>query len=281
MAKTLANQPPQSSRNFHRTLSDLFQPHEPIPPQLYLILGSTSVLLVIAIWSAVAYSGQVKSLFLPSPTQIIQAAGEMISNGSLFRHIWASSFVIITGWVLAALLAVPVGILMGSLGVFAALIEPIVNFMRYLPVSALIPLLILYIGIGIEEKIAVVFLGTFFQLILLVADATANVPKALLECAYTLGTKRSQIIQRVLVPATLPNVMDHLRITMGWAWTYLVVAELVAADRGLGYMIMNAQRGLRTDYIFVGLLVIGGLGFLSDYGFKWLYRKTVPWSQKV
>src|SRR6185436_7755419 len=140
----------------------------------------------------------------------------------------------ILGWVAAALMAIPFGILMGSFKIFEAFFEPIVDFVRYLPVSAMIPLLILYIGLGIEEKVAVIFIGTFFQLILLVADVAAHVPKDLLDSAYTLGTSRLRVVTHVLVPATLPGVMDNLRITIGWSWTYLVVAELVAAERGLG-----------------------------------------------
>jgi NitT/TauT family transport system permease protein len=152
---------------------------------------------------------------------------------------------------------------------------------RYLPVSALIPLLILYIGLGVEEKIAVIFIGTFFQLILLVADVAAHVSKDLLDSAYTLGASRLRVITTVLIPATLPGVMDNLRITIGWAWTYLVVAELVAADKGLGIMILESERGLRTDKIFVGLVTIGILGFISDFVFKLLHRRLLPWSPRV
>jgi NitT/TauT family transport system permease protein len=182
---------------------------------------------------------------------------------------------------MAAFLAVPLGILMGSFKVFEAFLEPLVDFVRYLPVSAMIPLLILYIGLGIEEKIAVIFIGTFFQLILLVADVAAHVPKDLLDSSYTLGVSRARVITSILIPATLPGVMDNLRITLGWAWTYLIVAELVAAERGLGIMILESQRGLRTDKIFVGLITIGLLGFASDFLLKFLHRRLLPWSPKA
>jgi len=171
--------------------------------------------------------------------------------------------------------------LMGSFKFFEALFEPVVNFVRYLPVSAMIPLLILYIGLGFEEKVAVIFIGTFFQLILMIADVAAHVPKDLIDSAYTLGTSRFRVVTHVLIPATLPGVMDNLRITIGWAWTYLIVAELVAAEKGLGIMILESQRGLRTDKIFVGLVTIGLLGFLSDIIFKWLHRVVLPWSPRI
>lgn len=118
-------------------------------------------------------------------------------------------------------------------------------------------------------------------MILLVADVSANVSKDLLDSSYTLGAKRRDVFRRVLLPATLPGVMDNLRITMGWAWTYLIVAELVAADRGLGYMILDAGRGLFTDRIFVGLFTIGLLGFVFDFVFKRLHRLLLPWSPRI
>src|SRR4029078_35445 len=170
---------------------------------------------------------------------------------------------------------------MGIFSCLWALCEPVVNFVRYLPVSAMIPLLILYIGLGFEEKVAVIFIGTFFQLILMVADVAAHVPKDLIDSAYTLGMSRLRVVTHVLIPATLPGVMDTLRITVGCAWTYLIVAELVAAEKGLGIMILESQRGLRTDRIFVGLVTIGLLGFLSDVIFKWIHRVALTWSPLV
>jgi len=262
-------------------LQDALRPHEPIGRNAYLGGVSTTVLLIILSWSVLTYGGLVPQLFLPAPTDVIRAAAALLREGSLQIHTMASLTVILTGWALAVLIAVPLGILMGTLKLVEALVEPIINFVRYLPVSALIPLLILYIGIGTAEKVAVVFIGTFFQLVLLVSDVSANVSKDLLDSAYTLGAKRRTVLSRVLLPATLPGVMDNLRITMGWAWTYLVVAELVASDRGLGYMILDSMRGLFTDRIFVGLLTIGLLGLMFDQIFKWLHRTLLPWSPRA
>jgi NitT/TauT family transport system permease protein len=144
-------------------------------------------------------------------------------------------------------------------------LEPVVNFTRYLPVTSMIPLLILWIGIGIEEKIAVIFIGTFFQQLVMIADVSARVPNELLSAAYTLGATKRQIVTRILLPAALPGIMATLRVTMGWAWTYLVVAELVASQKGLGYMSMQAMRGLHADLIFVAILAIG-LGAAMGWG---------------
>ncbi|CAN5756558.1 ABC transporter permease [soil metagenome] len=263
-------------------LSDDLRPQEPIPRAHYAAIVIGSLTLLFGIWAVLSYGGLVKpAYFLPTPTAVLSAAVRMIASGELLENAWASTSVILIGWAVAALLAVPLGILMGSFKFFEALFEPVVDFIRYLPVSAMIPLLILYIGLGIEEKIAVIFIGTFFQLILLVADVAAHVPKDLLDSAYTLGTSRLRVVTHVLIPATLPGVMDNLRITIGWSWTYLVVAELVAAEKGLGIMILESQRGLRTDKIFVGLVTIGFLGFVSDIVFKWLHRMVLPWSPRI
>ncbi len=262
-------------------LGDALRPHEPMARRTYLgFVAVTGSLLAIG-WAGLSYSGLVQPLFLPSPSDVVHAASALLRDGSLITHTQASLTVIVSGWALAVLAAVPLGILMGTLKLVEALIEPVVNFVRYLPVSAMIPLLILYIGIGTTEKVAVIFIGTFFQLWLLLADVSANVSKDLLDSAYTLGAKRRTVFTRVLVPATLPGVMDSLRITMGWAWTYLIVAELVSADRGLGYLILDSMRGPFPDRIFVGLFTIGLLGLIFDQLFKRLHRVALPWSPKI
>ena len=274
--------PEQAARRRRSALSNDLRPHEPIPRSHYAAVVATALLVLFGAWGVLSYGGVVQpTYFLPTPTQVIATALRMLQDGSLLDNAWASVSVIVTGWAVASLLAVPLGILMGSFKFFEALFEPVVDFIRYLPVSAMIPLLILYIGLGVEEKIAVIFIGTFFQLILLVADVAAHVSKDLLDSAYTLGASRLRVVTRVLVPATLPGVMDNLRITIGWAWTYLIVAELVAAEKGLGIMILESQRGLRTDKIFVGLVTIGILGFLSDTIFKALHRVALPWSTRT
>lgn len=262
-------------------IGNLFKPHEAIPRSHYTAGVTLSLGLLFGVWYVLSEGQLIQpAYFLPSPRKVVETGWQMIQTGELIQHARASVFVVVVGWILAALLATPLGILMGSLKIVEALFEPIVDFVRYLPVSAMIPLLILYIGINVRERIAVIFIGTFFQLILLIADVAAHVPNDLLDSAYTLGASRIRVLSTVLVPATLPGVMDALRITLGWAWTYLIVAELIAADRGLGIMILQSQRGLRTDRIFVGLVTIGLLGFSSDFLFKWLHRRLLPWSPR-
>src|SRR5438034_292460 len=215
----------------------------------------------------------------PGPlSRTVQAGIDMARDGSLFVNTAASVTEIMAGFIVASLISVPLGILMGSFKIVEAAVEPVTNFVRYLPVSALIPLLILWVGIGIEEKITVIFIGTFFQQLILIADVSRGVSQDLLDVSYTLGADRRTVVTRVLIPATMPGVMDTLRVTLGWAWTYLVVAELVAGNKGLGYLILNASRGLFTDQIFLGIMVIGLLGLISDQLFKFIRDWLLPWA---
>ena len=259
-------------------IRSVFSPKVEIPPSLKGALGAGTVLALVGLWCILTYGGITAPDFLAAPHEIAVAGWERILNASLFGHIGSSLVVILSGFAMASVLAVPIGILTGSFGVVAAVVEPIAGFMRYIPVSALIPLLILWIGIDIEQKISVIFLGTFFQQLILFADVSARVSKDLIDCSYTLGASRRQVVWRVLLPACMPGVMDNLRVTMGWAWTYLVVAEIVAANSGLGYMILNAMRGLSTDVILLGVFTIGLLGLATDMMFKALRRRLLPWS---
>ena len=259
-------------------MQSLLAPKTEIPGGLHVGLSVLAGVLVIGLWCWLTYGGHVRPDFLAAPHEVLLAGWRGLTLGSLLGHIWSSVVVIFSGFLLASVLAVPLGILMGSFKVVEALIEPITGFMRYLPVSAMIPLLILWIGIGIEQKIAVIFIGTFFQQLVLIADVSARVSKDLIDVSYTLGASRRQVVTRVLFPACMPGVMDNLRVTMGWAWTYLVVAELVAANSGLGYMILNAMRGLFTDIIILGIVVIGILGLITDQLFQLLRRWLLPWS---
>lgn len=255
-----------------------FVPKEEIPARVYLTVSAAAGIVLVGLWCALTYGGLVRTDFLPAPHKVAATAVKLIGNGSLLQHTLASVTVILVGFAISSAIAVPIGILSGSFKVVEAFVEPIVNFSRYLPVSALIPLLILWVGIGMEEKVAVIIIGTFFQQILMIADVSAQVPKDLLDASYTLGATRRQVVTRVLLPAVLPGVIDTLRVTMGLAWTYLVVAELVGAFQGLGYLIMSSMRGLATDIIFVAILTIGLLGLFFDQLFKLIRRLVVPWA---
>jgi len=253
-------------------------PKKDIPRRAYLTVSTLVGVLLFGGWCILAYGGLVRSDFLPTPGAVVGAAIAGVKDGSLPQNTIVSVIEILSGFIIASLLSVPLGILMGSFKVVEAAVEPVTNFVRYLPVSAMIPLLILWVGIDMDEKITVIFIGTFFQQLILIADVSRGVSKDLLDVSYTLGATRRTVVWRVLIPATMPGVMDTLRITLGWAWTYLVVAELVAANEGLGYFILNSMRGLFTEQIFLGIMVIGLLGLITDQGFKLLRNRMLPWA---
>ncbi|HUL23143.1 MAG TPA: ABC transporter permease [Thermodesulfobacteriota bacterium] len=260
-----------------RKLEDFLSPREPIPKSLYLILALSSFASFLILWSILTYGRFVDPLFLPSPGRVFQAGADLFSEFEFMTDILSSVYRVMMGFVVAALIGVPIGLMMGTFKVAEALTEPVVGFIRYMPASAFIPLFILWLGIGDIEKIAIIFVGSFFQLVLMVAVVAKNVHKDLLETAYTLGAKRFQVIRKVLLPASLPGIVDTLRIIVGWAWTYIIVAELVASASGIGYMIISSQRMLRTGNIIFGILTIGMLGLLTDFFSKWLYHKLFPW----
>jgi NitT/TauT family transport system permease protein len=260
-----------------RRIEDFLSPREPIPKSLYFILTLSSFAFFLIIWSILTYGGFVDPLFLPSPGRVFQAGADLFLDLGFTTDILNSVYRVMIGFIIAAVIGVPIGLIMGTYKIAEALTEPVVGFIRYMPASAFIPLFILWLGIGDIEKVAIIFVGSFFQLVLMVAVVAKNVHKDMLETAYTLGAKRFQVIRKVLLPASLPGIVDTLRIIVGWAWTYIIVAELVASASGIGYMIISAQRMLRTGNIIFGILTIGMLGLITDYFFKWLYNKLFPW----
>ena len=256
-------------------------PKEPIPRSLAYGLSVASLVVVVGVWSLLSYTGIVEAFFLPSPSTVVSSLYDMFAHQDFLADVWASASRILLGFLIAAVVAVPLGIAIGSYRVVQAFFEPGIAAVRYMPASAFIPLLIIWFGIGNNEKVAVIFIGTFFPLTLMVADVSANVSKELLNISYTLGASRWQVFRRVLLPACWPGVIDNLRIGIGWAWTYLIVAELVAASTGIGYVILTASRFGETERIIGGIITIGVLGLLTDAVFRWLYRLLFPYAERV
>jgi NitT/TauT family transport system permease protein len=205
----------------------------------------------------------------------------MILHRSFLSDVGWSSFRIIGGFLIAAVMAVPLGLLMGSFEVVRSFFQPPINFIRYMPASAFIPLLILLIGLDENEKLIVIWIGVFFQLVLMVMDIAHRVPDEMLNVAYTLGASRWKVFYKVFLPATFPEVVDALRITMGWAWTYLIVAEIVSAERGIGSFILVSERYLRSDRIIAAIITIGILGLITDAVIAGIHRRAFPYVEKV
>lgn len=257
----------------------LLTPRASIPKSLQIGLGFAGFGMILFIWWCVTRLGLIQPFFLPPPEQVIRSGYQLFAELDFLTDIWASTYRILLGFVVAAALGVPLGLLMGTFRAAEALFEPLVGFVRYMPASAFIPLFILWLGIGDLEKVAIIFVGSFFQLALMVTVVARAVPMEIVETAYTLGATRLQVISRVLLPASMPGIVDTLRIIVGWAWTYIIVAELVASEAGLGYRILNSQRLLQTGNIIFSILTIGVLGLLTDLSFKGLHRKLFPWTE--
>lgn len=260
-------------------LAAAWKPRGQISATSYGVLSVLGFVAVLLVWSALTYTKFVDPLFLPTPTEVINSGYKLFTELNFAHDIWVTTYRVLTGFLIAVLIGVPLGVFMATFKPIEALVEPLIAFFRYMPASAFLPLFILWIGVNTTEMVAVIFFGVFFQLVLMVAVSAANVPNELLEVSYTLGTSRSRVIRRVLLPATMPAILDAMRLILGWAWTYVVVAELIGASAGIGYTILQSQRMLRTGNIIVGILTIGLLGLISDYIFKWLHHKLFPWTE--
>ncbi|WP_246727671.1 ABC transporter permease [Chelativorans sp. Marseille-P2723] len=261
-----------------RRIGNLFRLREEIPRSIYSAAGFIVPAVLLLAWWAVTYFGLARPLFLPSPGAVLSEGWRQLTEGILLADASVSIYRIVVGWLAATVVAVPVGILMGNFRIFEGALEPLISTVRYMPVVALIPLSILWAGIGDVQKILILFLGTFFQQVLMIMDNVKNIDVNLIRAGQTLGFNNREILMRIILPAASPAIWDTFRITIGWTWTYLVVAELVAANEGLGRRIMDAQRYLATHTILFGTLFIGVLGLLTDQIFKRAGQLMFRWN---
>jgi NitT/TauT family transport system permease protein len=245
--------------------------------RLYIAIALVSFVLILAGWWGLVATELFSKVFLPSPEQVFQRLQSWFVDGNLLDDIGISIYRVTAGFVVSALMAVPLGLYIGSYRPVQAFFEPVVEFSRYLPAVAFVPLVLLWVGIGEGSKITIIWIGTFFQMVLMVSEDVRRVPKAQVEAARTMGANRTELVSMVVLKSAMPAIVDTLRVTLGWAWTYLVVAELVASNSGLGYAILKAQRFLQTDKIFVGILLIGLIGLLMDQLLRLFHRRAFPW----
>jgi NitT/TauT family transport system permease protein len=243
-------------------------------------LAAAGLVTPLLIWWTYTTLGLANPLFMPSPEAVLARLGRWWSEEGLLADIGISVYRVMTGFLASALIALPLGLYIGTYRPVQAFLEPLTDFIRYMPAVAFIPLVMLWVGIDEGSKILIIFIGTFFQLVLMVAEDVRRVPMTQIEAAQTMGASRSEIVKLVVLPSARPALLDTLRITCGWAWTYLVVAELVAANSGLGYAILKAQRYMHTDKIFAGIILIGLIGLLTDQAFRWLGRAAFPWLKR-
>jgi len=237
----------------------------------------SGLVLFFCLWCFFSYAQDVNSILLPSPSRVANECLRLFRKGVLLRFTLASCSRVLIGWSAAVLAAVPIGIMIGASRRSAALFQPAILFARYIPVVALLPLSMLYLGHGELQKYFIIFLGSFFQLVLMVANSLRSVPRDYIRAGMTLGMSLIQVMRHILLPGAFPGILHDMRVTIGWAWTYLVIAEMIGASSGLGHMIFCAQNHLATDRIFAGLLIIGLIGVLTDYLFRILIEALVPW----
>jgi len=249
----------------------------PISRRARVVLMVCSVLVPLVAWVAVAATGAVSESFLPSPAAVLSAGWEMAQSGQLATDTWASVQRILIGFGLAIAVSVPLGLVMGSFQAGQALFEPIVGLLRYLPASAFIPLLTIWLGIGEPSKWMLLFIGTVFFNTLMTADAVRQVPRALIDVSYTLGARRGEVLRKVVVPHALPGMIDAVRVNAAAAWNFVVVAELINSQEGLGYRIARSQRFLASDRIFAVLIVIAVIGLAIDILLRVLRDRIGRW----
>jgi NitT/TauT family transport system permease protein len=253
-------------------------PLKPVGRARKVALGVAFFVVFVALWTFATVGGFVSRTFLADPVTMLREGYALFAQHGFAKDVGMTVWRVIGGFILAALVGVPLGIAMGAFKPIEAFFEPFVSFARYLPASAFIPLLILWAGIGETQKLLVIFLGVFFQIVLMVAVIVGSTRRDLVEAAYTLGANARGIVRRVLLPSAAPQIAETLRLVLGWAWTYVIVAELIGASSGIGHMIIDSQALLNTGQIIFGIIVIGVIGLISDLGFKWANQKLYPWS---
>lgn len=253
------------------------RPLEPVTSVQRVACGLAFFVVFVAVWAAATLGGLVSRTFLADPLTMVQEGYDLLARQGFVVDIGMTVWRVLGGFVLAALVAVPLGVFMGAYKRFEAFLEPFVSFARYLPASAFIPLLILWAGIGELQKLLVIFIGSVFQIVLMVAVDVGNTRRDLVEAAYTLGASDAGIVRRVLLPSSAPQVAEVLRLVLGWAWTYVIVAELIGSSSGIGHMITDSQALLNTGQIIFGIIVIGLIGLMSDFLFKAFNAWLFPW----
>jgi len=223
-------------------------------------------------------------VFLPAPHEVARAfytafTTPPLRKGDYWLHesLWQSCQVIFWGFLYSALVGLPLGILCGTFSLFSRLSEPFVDFVRYMPAPVFGALAVAVLGLGNEPKITIIFIGTFFQMVLIIANTTRSVDGALLQAAQTLGANRFQLVKSVVIPAAVPNLYRDMRILLGWAWTYLVVAELIGEKSGISAFLYQEQRYRHFDNVYAGIVIIGLVGLFCDQVLSFCGKFLFPW----
>lgn len=249
------------------------------------MISLVTALVLIGSWFLVTGMGWVKPLFLPSPFAVydkfILALTDGVANSTLIQHTMASLGRVLGAFVLACVTAIPVGIMMGMSRVVRGLFDPVIEFYRPLPPLAYLPLVIIWLGIGELPKVFLIFLAIFAPMAIAARAGVRSVSTEQIHAAYAMGASQRQVISHVIMKAALPEIFTGMRIGIGVGWTTLVAAEMVAAHRGLGFMVLNAAQFLASDIVIMGIIVIGVFAFAFDLFIRYLERVLIPWKGRV
>ena len=246
------------------------------------IISTASVAAVVLVWQGSVQLGLANPLLLPAPTTVAATAGELIRNGygtaSLAQHVAVSLARALGAFLVASLVGIPLGLGMGMNPTLDAIVNPFIQFFRPLPKLALIPLAVLWFGIGEVSKFVLIFLSTFLTIVVGAAGAVGGIRQQRIKAARALGASGMPLFWRVILPSVLPEVFLSIRLGVGIGWTTLIAAEMIASERGLGWMITNAAGYLRTDIVMLGIVLLGSIGYLLDVALQLLQRQAVPWA---
>lgn len=249
------------------------------------LISVVTVCMLLAAWFAVTALGLVKPLFLPSPQAVFLQFHDYLTGAAndqpLWQHVLASVLRVGLAFVLACVVAVPLGLAMGMSRVLRGIFDPPLEFYRPLPPLAYLPLIIIWFGIDETPKVLLIFLSCFAPLAMSARAGMRSASQEQIHAAYAMGASYHQVVRHVILPAALPEILVGMRIAIGFGWTTLVAAEMVAANVGLGQMVLNASNFLRTDIVVMGILVIGAVAYGFDLLMRWLERRLVPWKGRM
>ncbi|TXR52202.1 ABC transporter permease subunit [Reinekea thalattae] len=246
-----------------------------------LYISITTVVVLLLIWTGVTEAGLIKPLFLPSPIDVIARLGDVYRDGfagaTLAQHMGASFSRIFGSFFLACITGIPLGIAIGCSRIFRGIFDPIIEFYRPLPPLAYLPLVIIWMGIDESSKIMLIYLAMLAPIVLSTRAGVGSVRIEQIQVAYSMGANRWQVISQIITRGAMPDIMTGMRIAIGFGWTTLVAAEMVAAERGIGFMVLNASEFLVTDVVIAGILIIGIIAFGFDMLMRYLESKFIPW----
>jgi len=249
------------------------------------LISAVTVVALVALWWLASHLRWLPPLFLPTPEVVFQrlyesAAGEL-TDAPLAEHFGWSMFRVFTAFIAACVTAIPIGVAMGVSRVLRGIFDPPIEFYRPLPPLAYLPLIVIWFGIDELSKILLIYLACFAPLAMSARAGVRSVSQEQIHAAYSMGATKWQVIWHVVVPAAMPEILTAMRIAIGFGWTTLVAAEMVAANRGLGQMVLNASNFLRTDIVIMGIIVIGVVAYLFDLLMRYVERVVVPWKGKI